>query len=95
MSAKRKTSEELQAEADKLAAKLKEARAEARKARRAEKLRAEKEREAAERAEAYELIQIAKRRTITTSDGFGGKQSVTLYDCLKKIRDEEKRQPGV
>lgn len=78
-------SEQLQAQADALAEKLKEVRKEARKARRIEKAKAEKERIAKEKEEAYELIQLAKQHTITAGD-----RKLSVYDFLKELKVETK-----
>lgn len=80
MSSKKKTSAELQADAEKLAERLKEVRAEARKARRVEKLKEEKEKLEQDMKEAYELIKIAKTRKITVGD-----ESISVYEYLQRF----------
>lgn len=79
-------SEQLQAQADALAEKLKEVRKEARKARRIEKAKAEKERIAQEKEEAYDLIQIAKQTDITV----GENRKVSVYEFLKERKAQQK-----
>lgn len=78
--AKGKTSAELRADAERLQKQLTELRKEARRAERAEKAKANRERVEREKAEAYDLIQIAKKHYLTVNG-----KDVTVYDFLKSL----------
>lgn len=82
--ARRKSVEELQAKADRLEEQLKVARAEARKAKQIEDAKRRKAEEAERTKEALKLIEISKHLTITSVDEKGEKESITMYERLKR-----------
>lgn len=82
--ARRKSVEELQAKADRLEEQLKVARAEARKAKQIEDAKRRKAEEAERTKEALQLIEISKHLTITSVDEKGEKESITMYERLKR-----------
>lgn len=82
--ARKKSVEELQAKADKLQEQLKQARAEARKAKQLEDAKRKKLEEAERTKEALQLIEVARQTAITTRTENGEKESISIYEFLKR-----------
>lgn len=82
--ARKKSVEELQAKADKLQEQLKQARAEARKAKQLEDAKRKKAEEAERTKEALKLIDVSKTVYITVKTAKDETESITVYEYLKK-----------